>query len=178
MSSKTQFEKNLNNVKLLVNILFITILTVTDIKSRIIPHSVLFIWMLFGFGVYIIQIYKTKTFKPLLNGVLGIAVSIILFLIAAIGFIIYGSDDLLGMGDVKLVFVLGFIIGFRITLYTTLLSTISGLLIYFVFNYIAHYNSGSLPLVPFILCSYCVVIALEMHNEYKKKSILQSSTID
>ena len=108
-----------------------------DLKHRIIPDEL----VVFGLGLGVLiavynVFYQVKIYGDgnWWNPLLGIAVgSGTLFVIALIGFIVYKTDDAMGMGDVKIFAPIGMFLGWRITgvalFISVLLGGIAGLIL-------------------------------------------------
>lgn len=110
--------------------LFLIPIAVIDFSKYIIPNKILI--ALFPVAV-LIAIYHIKypiffyydasPWDPVFGALIG---SSILFLIALLGYVMYRKKEVMGMGDVKLLIVLGLLLGFQNTLLMLGLSVILG----------------------------------------------------
>jgi len=127
-----------------------------DMEHRIIPDGLVITGLAGGLPLIIynvfkpVQIYGTREWwNPLIGMVTG---SGFLFLIAIIGFIIYKSDDAMGMGDVKIFAPIGIFLGWRMTITALLLSVfICGIFSLILIASSKKKKRDTIPFGPFIV---------------------------
>ncbi len=129
-----------------------------DFSQLIIPDELVITGLIGGACVFIYHLFKPFAlfdsalwYTPLVGMV---SASGILFIVAFIGFLIYGNDGAMGMGDVKLFLPIGLFLGWKLSLMTLLLSVILGgvvstiLLIFRIKD-----RKSAIPFGPFIIIS-------------------------
>lgn len=121
------------SVEALVSIYLMSILACVffiDIEHRIIPDGLVIAGIVGGVFLFVYNLFKPVLFfgdrywwNPLLGMVIG---SGFLFMVALVGFLIYKTDDALGMGDVKIFIPIGMILGWKLTIIALFTAIISG----------------------------------------------------
>ena len=101
--------------------------TFIDLEYQIIPDELVLTGIVIGviliiYNLFYGSIYKTW-YSPLLGGV---AVSSIMFILSKVGQKIYKTEDVIGLGDVKLFIAIGIILGFEKVMIAFLLAVYLG----------------------------------------------------
>lgn len=119
------------STEFLIAIFLTSILTIVffiDVDYSIIPNKLVIVASVGGIIVGIYNIFCNVEFygdRNIFNPLLGVLVgSGFLLLVALTGFIIYKSDDALGMGDVKIFIPIGLMLGWRLTIVVLFISII------------------------------------------------------
>lgn len=101
-----------------------------DIKHRIIPNELVVAGLIGAVPIIAYNIFKPvkiyeddRWWSPLLGILPGCG---FLFLIAVIGFIIYKTDDAMGMGDVKIFAPIGIFLGWKLCIIALVISILLG----------------------------------------------------
>jgi len=101
-----------------------------DLKTKTIPNELVVAGLIGGLAVFTYNIFlplsiygSKKWWEPLLGLLPG---SGVLFLIAILGMIIYKSDEVMGMGDVKIFAPIGIFLGWKMCLLTLVVSIFLG----------------------------------------------------
>ncbi|MDP4094590.1 MAG: prepilin peptidase [Bacillota bacterium] len=146
-----------------------------DIDHRIIPDSLVLTGIAGGIILFVYNIYKPVEFysdRAWYNPLLGVLAGAgFLFLVALLGYLIYKTDDAMGMGDVKIFIPIGLFLGWRLTLIALFSAIILGALAGILLMILRLKDrKGTIPLGPFIVTG--VFIALlwghEIINWYSK----------
>lgn len=101
-----------------------------DIRHRIIPNGIVIAGLIGGAAVFIYNLfipfpyYGAKSWWQPLAGMLP--GSVFLFMMMLAGMLIYKSDEVMGMGDVKIFAPIGMFLGWRMCIVALLLSIITG----------------------------------------------------
>ena len=110
--------------------LILLIMFFIDLRTKTIPNELVIIGVLGGLIAFIynifipLKVYPTSNWwEPLIGILPG---SGILLAIAILGAIIYKSDDVMGMGDVKIFLPIGLILGFRLAVMSLIFSVFIG----------------------------------------------------
>lgn len=149
------------NINFFINITFISILiiiTISDLRSFIIPNEVLLV----GSGIlvieFIINIYLNDlsvfngVISPLLNGVASFSV---LYLFKMFGDVVFAKESL-GGGDIKLLFVFGLVLGFDMSIVSIFIAAFIALPISIVS--LIKKDSNVLPFGPFLSLGAIIII--------------------
>jgi leader peptidase (prepilin peptidase) / N-methyltransferase len=107
-----------------------------DLKHKIIPDGLVITGIIGGAAAFVYNLFLPLTimgdrfwWNPLLGAVCG---SGILLIIALLGMFVYKSDEVMGMGDVKIFIPIGMFLGWKMALFTLLVAIVSGGLISFI----------------------------------------------
>ncbi|MEG0576386.1 MAG: prepilin peptidase [Bacilli bacterium] len=110
--------------------LFLIPIAAIDFKHYIIPNKILLVFFPISIIVGLLHIkyplffyYSIGPLDPIFGALIG---SSILFLVALLGYVMYRKNEVMGMGDVKLLIVLGMLLGFQNTLLLLGLSVVLG----------------------------------------------------
>lgn len=134
-----------------------------DYDLKIIPNEFIIAGMLSGAVLftynffYQVSMYGDRAwYNPIIGIVSGAG---FLLLIAVVGSIVYKTDDAMGMGDVKLLAVVGLFLGWRLTLVALLLTVILAALTSLVLILLKKINGkSSVPFGPFIAIGTFIAI--------------------
>ena len=140
--------------------MWLSILGYIDARERIIPNSLIGIGLLFWLALMLLDIFVGGTpFLPLLvfSGIGGIACGGLLFIIALV------VKSALGMGDVKMFFVLGLLYGLTDT-YGILLFSVIAMGIVSIALLIAKKvtTKSTIPMAPFVIIGFFLSILAGM----------------
>lgn len=146
--------------------LFLIPIAVIDIKHYIIPNKILLALMpialvLAGVHIFVQPVFlysSTDIYDPIFGALIG---SGILFSFSILGYFLYRKKEVMGLGDVKLFFVLGLMLGFTNTLFMLLVSVILAALGSIVL--IAFFKKTAKDMLafgPFIIFSFYLTIFL------------------
>ena len=101
-----------------------------DIRHRIIPNGIVIAGLIGGAAVFIYNLFipfpyygARSWWQPLAGMLPG---SVFLFMMMLAGMLIYKSDEVMGMGDVKIFAPIGMFLGWRMCIIALLLSIIAG----------------------------------------------------
>lgn len=132
-------------------IIMLTMATITDIKKMIIPNKLLIV----GFCISILAMFINKE-VTILSSILGGTISG-----GAIWALSYLTKGGIGLGDVKLIAVIGLFVGlvniFSILMFSTIFSGLLGIIL-LVFK--IRDKKDSLPFAPFILIGTILVLLI------------------
>ncbi len=128
-----------------------------DLKHMIIPDGLVITGLVGGAAVLLYHVFY-KPF-PLYDSnlwytpIIGMfSASVVLFIIALIGLLIYGNDGAMGMGDVKLFLPIGLFLGWKLALFILFLSVLLGgiiSIILLIFRF--KDRKSAIPFGPFII---------------------------
>jgi len=105
--------------------------------SGLIISGALFVYNLF----YAVSLYGDRAwYNPLIGMLFG---SLVLLLISIVGSLVYKSDDAMGMGDVKLLAVVGLFLGWRLTMVALFAAVILAAIVSLVLILFKKLNSKS-----------------------------------
>ncbi|MDF2524766.1 MAG: Prepilin peptidase [Clostridiales bacterium] len=135
----------------------------TDLDHKIIPNEFVLAGLAGGLLLFIYNLFYPVSFygnRHWHSPLLGIAAgSGFLILVAIVGFIIYRSDDAMGMGDIKIMAPIGMFLGWKLSVIVLLTAVISGglisaiLLIFKVVN-----RKDTIPFGPFIVLGSLIAL--------------------
>jgi len=99
-----------------------------DFDLKIIPNGLVLAGLFSGVALFIYNLFYQVSmygdrawYNPIIGMVIGTG---FLLLVAVVGSLVYKSDDAMGMGDVKLLAVVGLFLGWRLTIVTLLLAVV------------------------------------------------------
>lgn len=158
---------SVNTLALLVLMSVLLIVFFIDLDHMIIPDGLVITGLVGGALLYVYQLLApgrgwpaftlqgapgtVKWFEPLIGMVSS---SLILFIVAVIGLLIYKNDGAMGMGDVKIFLPIGLILGWRLSLLTLfgaiMLGGLAGVVL-LVFR--LKDRKAAIPFGPFIIVS-------------------------
>lgn len=153
-----------------ITLLFIP-LAIIDLKYQILPNKLQIMLGVIGVGVALYHIKypnlflyaSTNPLDPLYGALIGGG---ILFMISLLGYFLYGRRQVMGMGDVKLLLVIGILCGFQHTLFillsSILLAALAGIIL---FSFGKKKRSDNLAFGPFIIISFYLVIFIPILQE-------------
>ncbi|WLR44090.1 prepilin peptidase [Bacillus carboniphilus] len=127
--------------------IFLFIVTVTDLIEMIIPNKVILLF-------FIIFLVEIMFFSDWLFSIVGLLVGFFLsFLIVVL------SRGKMGMGDVKLLAIVGLVLGWKGMILSFFLANMLGTLFVFFMNPL--YRNRPIPFAPFITAGSCVSILFD-----------------
>lgn len=126
-----------------------------DFDLKIIPNEFIIAGMLSGAALFVYNLFYPVTmygdrvwFNPIIGIVSGAGT---LLLVAIIGSVAYKTEDAMGMGDIKLLAVVGLFLGWRLTLVALLLTVFLAAIVSLVLILLKKINGKSeVPFGPFI----------------------------
>lgn len=154
----------------LITLCFIP-LAIIDIKYQILPNKLQIILGVLGIGTALYHIKFQNLFlydtinplEPLYGALIGGG---ILFLISLLGYFLYGRKQVMGMGDVKLLLIVGILCGFKHTLLILLCSILLAAAVAIIlFSLGKKKRSDKLAFGPFIIISFYLVICIPIVQE-------------
>ncbi|HEX2926794.1 MAG TPA: prepilin peptidase [Ruminiclostridium sp.] len=126
-----------------------------DAEYRIIPNGFIAAGLIGGIGLFVYNLFFTVDmfgdrgwYNPILGFLVGTS---FLLLVSLIGTLVFKTDDAMGMGDVKLLAVIGLFLGWRLTIVSLMLSVFSaaiGCLFLVIFK--GKNRKSVIPFGPFI----------------------------
>lgn len=136
-----------------------------DLEFGIIPDSIVIFAVAVGLIFYIISFFipmgiygDSNWWNPLLGAFLG---SLFLLLVAVIGSVIYKSRDVLGGGDVKVLFPIGLFLGWKLMVTALFLSIVSAGAVCIALIILKKLNrKDTIPFGPFISIGTVITIIL------------------
>ncbi len=151
------FMRSFMNAQVLI---YLVLLGYIDLKEKIIPNGLIGIGLIFWLVLTLIEIFVAKTpWLPLLKNCLlgGLLVGGVMFVIALI------VKSALGMGDVKLFFVLGLLYGTVDTYSILLFSMIIMAVVSLILLALKKVNTKtSIPMAPFVAIGFMLSILAGM----------------
>jgi len=143
--------------------LILVIMFFIDLRTKTIPNELVIIGVLGGLIAFIynifipLKVYPTSNWwEPLIGILPG---SGILLSIAILGAIIYKSDDVMGMGDVKIFAPIGMFLGWKMCILALLMSMfIGGITSITLVLFRIKKRKDTIPFGPFIAISVLIVI--------------------
>lgn len=147
--------------------LFCIPLFVIDMRHCILPNKILIFFAAAAVCLSIIHIREplflyasTDPLEPLKGAMIGGG---ILLLISILGYYLYGKREVMGMGDVKLLIVIGLLCGFKNTLLILAVSSVLAALIGIaLFAAGKKSRTDKLAFGPFIIVAFYIVLLLPM----------------
>lgn len=123
-----------------------------DLEYQIIPDELVLTGILFGIILIIYNLFIDKIYETWYSPLIGaVVVSSILFIFSKIGQKIYKTEDVIGLGDVKLFIAIGIILGFEKVMVAFLVAIFLGGIYGIITIIIDKKNSKKLiPFAPFI----------------------------
>ena len=118
---------SLDAILLFIFTLSLIIIFVTDFKEYIIPNSITYLFIIIGIVVTFIEVNPFNIL--IIDSLLGGIISGVSFYTISKLFLIIRKKEGLGMGDVKLISMIGFWIGLEISLLVIVLSSFLGLIV-------------------------------------------------
>lgn len=158
---------NINTAIMFLITLFLIPIAVIDIKHYIIPNKILLALMpiacaIAGFHMFVQPVFLYRSpnmLDPIYGALIG---SGILFSFSFIGYFLYRKKEVMGMGDVKLFFVLGLLIGFSNTLLMLLISVIMAAFGSIVMMAFFHKTSKDmLAFGPYIVLAFYITVFIQ-----------------
>ena len=150
-----------SSVLIFVFLFSLLLIFMTDFKEYIIPNAITYP---FAALALIITFFEINPFGiSLLNSILGGVIPGILFFLISKGFLVLRKKEGLGMGDVKMIAMVGFWVGMQSTLIVIVISSLAGILwgvILIVFKYLK--ASQYLPYGCFISIASVLVTYLDL----------------
>ena len=136
-----------------------------DMERRIIPDELVIAGLIGGIPVIVYNIFfpmkiylDGKWWNPLLGIIPGVG---FLLVAAVIGMLIYGTDDAMGMGDVKIFAPIGIFLGWRLCMAALLMSILlAGMTSFFLMVSGAKKRKEAIPFGPFIAAGAFIAIML------------------
>ena len=120
-------ELSLNTVMIFLLMMVLIIIFMTDFKEYIIPNSITYPMALIGLCLSIAQLNPFGTFQ--IDSLMGGIISGVLFFSLSKLFLILKKKEGLGMGDVKMISMLGFWLGLELIIMIIVLSSILGIIV-------------------------------------------------
>jgi len=145
-------------------IMFILIIMfLIDLKTKIIPDELVIAGIAGGLVVFIYNAFIPLSFYPTANWwepLVGLLPgSGILFLIAFLGVIIYKSDEVMGMGDVKIFAPIGIFLGWKMCILALVVSMfIGGITSILLILFRIKKRKDTIPFGPFITIAVFITI--------------------
>jgi leader peptidase (prepilin peptidase) / N-methyltransferase len=130
-----------------------------DYDHKIIPDQLVICGLVLGVSLYIYSFFHEvlifgdrNWWNPLIGMISG---SGFLFIVALIGMIVYKSDDVMGMGDVKLFAPIGLVLGWKMTIVAMFFSVVSAGFISVVLMLLkVKSRKDAIPFGPFIVIGF------------------------
>lgn len=168
------FKLSIETISLcLITLLFIP-LAIIDLKFQILPNKLQIIVGVLGVCAGLYHLKEPNLFlydsinplDPIYGALIGGG---ILFIISMLGYFLYGRKQVMGMGDIKLLLVVGLLCGFTHTLFILLsaivLAAIVGIAL---FSLGMKKRSDKLAFGPFIILAFYLIIFIPMVQEVLK----------
>lgn len=155
-------------VSLVLYVFLITILCI-DFRYFIVPNILILFMLPIAIVIAYINIQNpvftyagADPLSPLYGGLIGAG---ILFSISLLGYFMYGKREVMGLGDVKLLLVLGILCGLQNILFTLLLSVILGAIVSIYLILCKDKDKrDKIAFAPFLICSFFIVIFTNYFN--------------
>ena len=137
--------RSLDSIFIFIFILSLIIIFVTDLKDFIIPNIISYLMIILGIILSFLKINPLNTLAT--DSLIGGIISGLIFYTISKIFIIIRKKEGLGMGDVKMISMVGFWVGLESILIIITLSSILGLI--FAFSFVAFKKIDFSQYIPF-----------------------------